>query len=228
MIAATQDPRLAPAYTAHEISKYLRLSEGTVRNWMLRDEPITLLPDSPDPGRHYLGFFNLVEMHAFASLREFGLSLQRIRKAIRALRSTELVGDLAYPFASQQLLTDGQSIFLQHLGELVDLTEGRQMAMKKILDRFLKRVRFDPEGLAEKFFPFTRTSLGERPNEPHLVSIDPRVSFGSPCINETGIRTAVLYDMYMAGNTIGEIATAYDRSEEEVEEAIRCEAAAAA
>jgi uncharacterized protein (DUF433 family) len=55
------------------------------------------------------------------------------------------------------------------------------------------------------------------------VVIDPEVQFGRPVLVGTGIPTLVIADRYKAGESIAELARDYDRAEEEIQEAIRCE-----
>jgi uncharacterized protein (DUF433 family) len=56
-----------------------------------------------------------------------------------------------------------------------------------------------------------------------VVVVDPRVSFGCPVLAGTGIATDVIAKRYKAGDSIAELADDYDRSQSEIEEAIRCE-----
>jgi uncharacterized protein (DUF433 family) len=55
------------------------------------------------------------------------------------------------------------------------------------------------------------------------VVIDPEVQFGRPVLVGTGIPTLVIADRCKAGESIAELARDYDRAEEEIQEAIRCE-----
>ena len=61
-----------------------------------------------------------------------------------------------------------------------------------------------------------------------MVVIDPRLSAGRPVIAGTGLTTQIVAERYKAGESIGELARDYERGNEEIEEAIRCELQAAA
>ncbi len=69
-------------------------------------------------------------------------------------------------------------------------------------------------------YPFTRR---QREDEPKVVEIDARISFGRPVLVGTGIPTAVIAERHKGGETIAELAGDYHRSATEIEEAIRCE-----
>ena len=55
------------------------------------------------------------------------------------------------------------------------------------------------------------------------VRIDPRMVFGKPILNESGIRTSVIYARYKGGETVTEIAEDYGISEMAVNAAIEFE-----
>ncbi len=59
------------------------------------------------------------------------------------------------------------------------------------------------------------------------MMIDPRVTFDRPVLAGTGIPTAVLADRYKAGESMGDLADDYECERDLIEEAIRCELAAA-
>ena len=63
------------------------------------------------------------------------------------------------------------------------------MAMKRVLEMYLDRIAWDDCGVPIRLYPFTRTNV-ER--SPKLVSIDPRIRFGKPCIAGTRIPTAII------------------------------------
>ncbi len=212
------DPRFQPAYLLSDAARYLRMSPSTMGDWLRADAPVTLLP--PSEGR-YLSFENLVEIHAMLALRAEGFSMQKVRKAIATLRSLNGGSDIEYPFASRRLLMDKSSIYLEKFGELISLTEPRQLAMERILRQFLERVDFAPDDLAERFYPFTSPVRGD--DAPRRIMIDPRVSFGAPVIRGSGVKTAIVVAQFRAGDKVEDIAEAYGRTTEEIQEAIRCE-----
>jgi len=69
-------------------------------------------------------------------------------------------------------------------------------------------------------YPFTRKRDA---NEPRVIVIDPRRSFGRPVLVGTGIPTAIVAERYKAGETVDQLADDYGRARLEIEEAIRCE-----
>ena len=61
--------------------------------------------------------------------------------------------------------------------------------MEQVVDRYLKRIEREPNGLPIRLYPFTSTRLDE---DPRAVVIDSRVQFGRPCVTGTGIPTCVI------------------------------------
>ena len=62
----------------------------------------------------------------------------------------------------------------------------------------------------------------------NFLVIDPRISFGRPVIAGTNIRTSIVAERYLAGESINALARDYGRDHGEIEEAIRCEIPTAA
>lgn len=224
------DPRYIGAYGLREAARILVLPEATLRSWVRgrgyraagRDrfsEPLIALPD---PGETLLCFTNVVEAHVLSAIRRrHGVPMQQVRPALRFLEE-EL--DLTHPLAHAELETDGLSLFVEKYGQLINLSQEGQLAIRELLLAHLRRIEHDAEGLASRLFPFTR---GERLDAPHVVVIDPRISFGQPVVAGTGIRTSVLAARLKAGESIQELAEDYRLGAEKVEEAIRYELRAA-
>ena len=80
-------------------------------------------------------------------------------------------------------------------------------------------------GHASRLYLFTRKREPGRSllDEPRIVMVDPEIQFGRPVLTGTGIPTLVIADRYKAGESIKDLARDYNRAEEEIEEAIRCE-----
>ncbi len=98
--------------------------------------------------------------------------------------------------------------------------------MRDLMKAALQRIHRDRQGVPIKLYPFTRTNIAA--DAPSIVVIDPRVSAGRPVIVGTGLVTNILAERYKAGESVKELAQDYDRKEEEIEEAIRCELRTAA
>jgi uncharacterized protein (DUF433 family) len=182
-------------------------------------EPLIQLPNPDEP---LLSFTNLVEAHVLAAIRRrHGVPMQKVRPALEFLEKELEVG---HPLAHKELLTDGVSLFVEHLGRLVNLSQRGQLAVRQILEAHLERVEHDASGLAARLFPFSRGTEDLRP--PRVVVVDPRISFGRPAITGTSVRTEVVASRLKAGESIHELALDYEISEELIEEAIRYELAA--
>lgn len=225
------DPREIGAYGIAEAAHYLSLPAATLRTWVRGrlyssadgprfSEPLIVLPRPDEP---LLSFTNLVEAHVLAAIRRrHGVPMQKVRPALEFLE-TEL--EVEHPLAHKELLTDGMSLFVEHLGRLVNLNRRGQLAVKQILEAHLERVDHDRDGLAERLFPFSRGS--ENLRQPRVVVLDPRISFGRPAVAGTAVRTEVIAARLKAGESIHELAEDYEIPEEMIEEAIRYELAAA-
>ncbi len=106
-----------------------------------------------------------------------------------SLRSRDSAGELRLA----GLVTDGTDIFVEELGELVNLNQEGQRAMRALLEAHLKRIERDEAGLAIRLFPFTGRPS---PDAARLVSIDPRVAFGRPVIAGTRVPTAEIAERF--------------------------------
>ena len=159
-----------------------------------------------------------MEAHILDALRrEHEVPLQKVRKAITYL-SQRL--DSRHPLVEQRFETDGVDLFVRHYGQLVNISQSGQLAMRQILEAYLRRVEWDEVGVVARLYPFTRKRSID---ESRAVVIDPRISFGRPVLAGSGIPTAVIAERYKAGESVDELADDYGRKRLEIEEAIRCE-----
>jgi uncharacterized protein (DUF433 family) len=76
------------------------------------------------------------------------------------------------------------------------------------------------DGAPVRFFPFSRDPA---PDTPRAVVIDPELRFGRPSVE--GVPTDVLTERWRAGDRVADLAEDYGLTTDEVEEAIRYEAA---
>lgn len=221
------DRRELPAYSIAEAAHYLNMPEATVRYWATGQDSYRPLIEAP-PGRPtLLSFINLVELHVLAAIRRKNtVPMPKVRAAIEYLRkNTRRAYDRKHPLISKQLETDGLDLFIQRYGELVNISQDGQLAMREVMSAALHRIERDDKGIPIRLYPFTRSDIRQAPA---MVVIDPHISAGRPVIAGTGVATEVIAERYKAGESIEELARDYERKEEEIEEAVRCELQAVA
>jgi uncharacterized protein (DUF433 family) len=208
--------RRTPAYPYIEAAHYLNLPSSTLRSWFLGQGAFhsVIRPDG-----HVLSFLNLVEAHVLKAIRRVhGISLPKVRKALKYV-GTQL--KVERPLANERFQTDGVNLFVERLGQLLNVSADGQIEMHELLRRHLLRIEWDPAGVPIKLYPFTRKTATA--DAPAPVEIDPTVAFGRPVLKGRGVPTAILADRFKAGDSLSMLASDYETSTEEIEEAIRCE-----
>lgn len=211
-------------YTLAEASHHLHVPAATLRSWVAgRDygaaggvrhsEPLIHVPDAAD---NRLSFTNLVEAHVLRALRaQHQVPMQHVRRALDyAQRECRIDRLLIRP----ELRAAAGEIFLSEYGRLLNLSRAGQLAMELILEKFLRRVDRDVEGLPIRLYPFP--AVEESGSDKKVVTIDPLLSYGRPAIARKGISTAILAERVNAGEEIKDLAYYYDLSEEEIGEAL--------
>lgn len=218
-----RDPRGLPAYSIADASRYIDVPAATLRSWVAgrtyrrqRDvgsfEPLIA---AADVAGIRLSFYNLVEAHVLRALRaRHGVPLKHVRPAL-AYAERDL--GIERLLLSKEMQTAGGEIFLERLGQLINLSRSGQLAVKELLAAHLERVERDDRGIPIRLTPIRASTS---------VVIDPRVAFGRPALAGTGIRTAVLVQRIDAGEAPAEVALDYGLSLEQVTEAVLFEAAA--
>jgi uncharacterized protein (DUF433 family) len=221
------DVREVPSYGITETAHYLRAPRTTIRDWVTGryyqgkgghrfSKPIILLAD---PETRLLSFMNLVEVHVLDAIRrEHNIPLEKVRIAVTYL-SKQFPSK--HPLADREFETDGINLFIQKFGQLINISQAGQLAMREVLQAHLHRIERDVAGIPVKLYPFTRKRDSQE--EPRAIVIDPRVSFGRPVLAGTGIPTALIAERYKAGESVDDLANDYGRKRLEIEEAIRCE-----
>jgi len=224
----SQDPTDIPTYTLGEAAHYLLVPLATLRSWTVgRYYPVqdgkwffSPVVTAAQKEPTMLSFVNLIEAHVLDAIRQvYGVQLPKVRSAMTFLRRE--FGS-KHPLIEQKIETDGRSLFIRSLGKLISASDGGQLVMPELIEAYLKRIEWDERGIASRLYPFTRKRQFD---EPKVVVIDPRVSFGRPVLAGTGVRTAIVAERYKAGESVEELAKDYGRERLDIEEAIRCELA---
>jgi uncharacterized protein (DUF433 family) len=220
------DPRNIPIYSIKDAARYLQIPSSTIRSWTVGThypvqngsnffEPLIEIPQSKP---YLLSFTNLVEIHVLRAIRKHHkIQLDRVRTALNFINEEFKV---SHPLATQKFSTDGVDLFVERYGELIQATQVKRDRLKLAINTHLKRIETDENGFAFKLYPFTHS---HEENNPRIIVIDPRISFGRLTIDGTGIATSILKERYSAGDSIEDLAIDYNCDTRSIQEAIRCE-----
>ena len=221
------DLRNQPAYTIGEAAHYLNVPQATIRYWATGQDQYAPLIEIAESHPALLSFLNLVELHVLAAIRrKYTVPMPKVRSAIEYLKkNTRKLSDKSHPLISKQLETDQLDIFIKRYGDLINISQDGQIAMREVLSTALHRIERDTRGIPVKLYPYTRSAILDAPA---MIVIDPSLSAGRPVIRGTGLATEIIAERYKAGESVKELSRDYERKEAEIEEAIRCELQAAA
>ena len=222
------EPRELPAYTIQEAAHYLAAPPATVRYWAVGRGRYAPLIATPKHSPVLLSFLNLAELHILASIRRVhAVKMPSIRKATQFLKKrSQRPTDRRHPLLSLDLDTDGVDLFIEKCDDLASISQLVQTAMREIIGAALRRIERDPQGIPVRLYPFTRADDIE--DAPAMIVIAPNLSAGRPVIAGTGLTVQLIAERYKAGESINDLAQDYERSHEEIEEAVRYEFPAAA
>jgi uncharacterized protein (DUF433 family) len=213
------DTREVPAYTVGEAAHYLGVPKSTLRSWFAGQKGFRPVIRPADAKALGLSFTNLVEAYVLTAIRrKHHIALPTIRHGLDFL--VRKLG-AKRPLIEQQFATNGVDLFVDHLGQVINISKDGQLEMADLIRAYLERIDRDARGLPIKLYPFMRSQAPRE--QPRTVVIDPRVSFGRPVIAGTGIPTAVLAEQFKAGDPVPVLAKEYGADEEAVWDAIRCE-----
>jgi uncharacterized protein (DUF433 family) len=217
-----------PAYKGPEAAHMLAMPLSTLRAWSFGQSHASgevarrfraLIRPADFKGR-LLSFNNLCELHTLAAIRRhFHVPMPAVRDAI-AFVGTEL--GTKRPLLSSDFRTNGIHLFVKRAGQTLNASRRGQFELGTEFVRDLSRISRDANGKVVKLFPSTRLSAGER-DQSHAVVIDPKVSFGRPVLARGGVRTEVIQDRFIAGDSPREMAEDFGVDEAAILEALRFE-----
>ena len=197
-----------PTYTPAEAARYAQAKPQTIGYWFRGGE--TAGPALP--GRkagERLNYFEAVEVAFVAAFRGYGVKLRKLREA-REYFQAELKTE--YPFATEQFYTEGTRILrrwgewqeISDFAEVVIGDEQGQLAWAGLLGEKFETFDYEDD-LALRWHVAGRSSP---------VQIDPRISFGSPCVR--GIPTWAMRGRKLAGESVEEISEDFGLEDNEV------------
>lgn len=219
-----------PAYSMTDAARCIGTHPATLRTWFkgrsyptsggTRRSPNLLTPAAADA----LSFQNLVQAHVVQGIRKhYHIPMHHVRRALAYLH--ECMGNLDL-LASNKFYHDGKHLLLKVEDRLISLSERGQTVSEPILQQYLSRIVYAGDGFARRLHPFHYTPTGR--HEPQHIVIDPAMAFGKPCLKRLGVKTDIIADRFLAGETIEDLTADYGAQPEEIQEAIRWSARRAA
>lgn len=127
------------------------------------------------------------------------------------------------PLACSRFRTNGIDLFVEHAGELLNVSKHGQRALREDFERTLDRVDFSRDSNQPvRLFPCTRPPSGAAVQAKTVV-VDPTLSFGRPVLTGAFVRTETIESRFRAGDSIADMARDYDVAAQHIEEALRFE-----
>jgi uncharacterized protein (DUF433 family) len=218
------DAREIPRYNMSAAARYLGMTETRLRNWFVGyfyptgngerrwAEPVLKPADSTS---EMLSFYDIASAHVILGFRGKKISLKSVRDAIRYY-VTE-IDPQKYPLLSEDFHTFGKDIIIEKLGQHISLTKHGQLAISKVVERYLDRIERDPHTkMPVRFAPLKSPSLRGH----DVIVIDPNISYGKPVIRGTRITAEFIAGRRKSGESVTALARDYRLSRRVIQEAI--------
>ncbi|PYV07368.1 MAG: hypothetical protein DMG07_29075, partial [Acidobacteria bacterium] len=153
------DLRQLPAYPVAEGARFLGIPASTLRSWVAGRKyptrsgvrifrPIIALAGT-NPA--LLSFVNLVEAHVLDAIRqEHEIPLPKVRAALNYVARQF---PSPHPLATQEFETDGLNLFVERYGQLINVSQAGQLALRRLLEARLRRIERDTSGFPSRLYP---------------------------------------------------------------------------
>ncbi|TCP54284.1 uncharacterized protein DUF433 [Tamaricihabitans halophyticus] len=216
MVDKFTDPLLTPK----ELARHLRIPESTVYYWLGEEAdgtPLVHRVGAEKRGWPSVPFVAVVEAYVLRALRDLGLTKRKIRDAAAEVRRAF---DTPYALATKKIATDGIDIFVHYAHDDLARAADGQRPIREVIDDYLRYVSWDAnDGFASSL------QLRQYPDIAPVV-IDPRFGWGAPVVASTKVPVDAVVDLWLAGESLEDVADDYDLTREQVEAICRVTRAA--
>lgn len=209
-----------PLYTVGEAARFLQLRRDTLKRWLdgaeIRGRIYPPVIRSTPKGGDEVSWGEFIEAGFLREYRSQDVSLQQMRTFLEKVRART---GTPFPLAHFKPFIDENRRLLYDLQKEADLEAGLylvqpgtatdELQFAPVVEGFLDKVEFGPEGYAERYWPQGKRSP---------VAIDPERSFGIPQIK--GVRTEIVVEAVEAGEDREVVAHQWGLSISEVAAAV--------
>jgi uncharacterized protein (DUF433 family) len=210
-------------YALHELRSYLAYQRphgptiGQVTYWI--NHALTF--EGHRPRRPDYTFHDLVSLLVVRDLVAAGVPANTIKQAELHLRN-QLGRER--PFATTTIFTDGVDVLYEAdpllADQITSANRSGQEVLRPVIEAALLGVRYE-DGIAAEWAVETKGADA-------LITLDPKIQFGEPCVAGTRVPTALLYELVRHDQSEAEIANQYRLPIARVRAAIRFESGLAA
>ena len=201
-------------YTLQEAALYSGISSQKLSRWIygtrISDPVITsqLLQEK------LVSFLDLIQSKSISEAKRLGISLQKIREAIRTAQKHY---DVEFPLAHRYALVEfGKELHVKnHKTERITTVTGKQKhqtLMTQIVNKFMKNLDFNDKDIADRYTPFEYNDI--------KITLNPKVQFGQPLVGDTGYRADVLNKAYLAEGSYRSVVDEFGVDMEDVKTAV--------
>lgn len=201
-------------YTAADASRILKVPYPKANYWF-KYYAKQKFPSTTHHTYHFkikdtiaVNFWTLIEMSVFYTLKEKGIRTSKIIKA-HTIMSEFLA--TPHPFAKEEIYIDGKSLLFGNNEQLLTADARLQSVLIQVLKPFIRKIQFDDERMAKKFYP-----LGKNKS----IVVNPEHQFGQPVIEGTNILTQTIFNLLQAGEPKKSIAKLFDLTINQINDTI--------
>lgn len=216
MINKFTDPLLTPP----EVARHLVIPRPTIYYWLHETAggvPLVHRVEPEKRGWPSVPFVAVIEAYVLRSLRDLGLTKSKIRRAAADVRREF---DTPYGLATKRIATDGIDIFVHYADDDLARVGDRQFPIRDVINDYLKYIIWDHGD----DFP-ARLRLRQYSDVAPVI-IDPRFGWGAPVVEATKVPVDAVVDLWLAGESIDDVADEYNMAREQVEAICRVSRAA--
>jgi uncharacterized protein (DUF433 family) len=216
MVDKFRDPLLTPK----EVARHLRIPESTLYYWLgeqVEGGPLVHRVEPEKRGLPSVPFVAVVEAYVLRSLRDLGLRKHKIREAAAEVRKSF---GTPYALATKKIITDGVDIFVHYADDDLARIGDGQRPIREVIDQYLHYIHWDTsDGFAGSLTLRQYSDIAP-------VIIDPRFGWGAPVVEATKVPVDAVVDLWLAGESLENVAYEYDMTRDQVEAICRTTRAA--
>jgi uncharacterized protein (DUF433 family) len=224
---ASQDPLLSGFFSIADAARLLQVSQPSIRGWLngYANSEAGPVIERDFAETRTVSFLDLMELRFIAFFRSQKVSMPTLRRAAERARQ-EWHAHHPLALSSSRYVTDRKSIFArsaEETGDQVtwDMATGQHEMWETIEQTIETGVVFDPS-------TYLAMSWHPRPDQFSNVIIDPRIAFGRPTVEGTGVPTSALFRQWKAEGRKDPVAKWFQVPVEAVTTAVGYELVAAA